>query len=323
MEAQVESTAPGARNMPASSRNEVDTGRFRRGHGSSIEGTLVRWIFLGCALISIFTTLGIIFLLLGQSVGFFREVSIWEFLSGTRWTPILKPTAFGVLPLVAGTLLVTVLAAMVALPIGLATAIYLAEYAPDKARRILKPLIEILAGIPTVVYGYFALTFVTPQLQRLFPDMIVFNALSAGVVMGIMIIPMVSSLSEDAMISVPRSLRQASYALGATKLETSIKVVVPAALSGIVASFILAISRAIGETMLVTIAAGATPRITANPLESIQTMTAYIAQLAQGEASHDSVEYKTIFAVGLLLFLMTLLLNLLGHWVVRRWRQTY
>jgi phosphate transport system permease protein len=323
MEAQVESTAPGARNMPASSRNEVDTGRFRRGHGSSIEGTLVRWIFLGCALISIFTTLGIIFLLLGQSVGFFREVSIWEFLSGTRWTPILKPTAFGVLPLVAGTLLVTVLAAMVALPIGLATAIYLAEYAPDKARRILKPLIEILAGIPTVVYGYFALTFVTPQLQRLFPDMIVFNALSAGVVMGIMIIPMVSSLSEDAMISVPRSLRQASYALGATKLETSIKVVVPAALSGIVASFILAISRAIGETMLVTIAAGATPRITANPLESIQTMTAYIAQLAQGEASHDSVEYKTIFAVGLLLFLMTLLLNLLGHWVVRRWRQAY
>ena len=309
--------------MGAGSQDEVDTGRFRRGRGSSIEGTIVHWVFFGCALISILTTLGIVFLLLGQSVGFFREVSIWEFLSGTRWTPILKPTAFGVLPLVAGTLLVTVLAAMVALPIGLATAIYLAEYAPDKARRILKPLIEILAGIPTVVYGYFALTFVTPQLQRLFPDMIVFNALSAGVVMGIMIIPMVSSLSEDAMISVPRSLRQASYALGATKLETSIKVVVPAALSGIVASFILAISRAIGETMLVTIAAGATPRITANPLESIQTMTAYIAQLAQGEASHDSVEYKTIFAVGLLLFLMTLSLNLLGHWVVRRWRQAY
>ncbi len=323
MEQQVESTAPGARNMPASSRNEVETGRFRRGRGSSIEGTIVRWIFFGCALISIFTTLGIVFILIGQSIGFFREVSIFEFLTGTRWTPILKPTAFGVLPLVAGTLLVTVLAAIVALPVGLATAIYLAEYAPDKARRVLKPLIEILAGIPTVVYGYFALTFVTPQLQRFFPDMIVFNALSAGVVMGIMIIPMVSSLSEDAMISVPRSLRQAAYALGATKLETSIKVVVPAALSGIVASFILAISRAIGETMLVTIAAGATPRITANPLESIQTMTAYIAQLAQGEASHDSVEYKTIFAVGLLLFLMTLSLNLLGHWVVRRWRQAY
>ena len=248
---------------------------------------------------------------------------VWDFLTGTRWTPILKPTSFGVLPLVAGTLLVTALAVIVALPIGLATAIYLAEYAPDRARRVLKPMIEVLAGIPTVVYGYFALTFVTPQLQRLFPDMIVFNALSAGVVMGVMIIPMVSSLSEDAMISVPRSLRQAAYALGATKLETSLKVVVPAALSGIVASFILAVSRAIGETMLVTIAAGATPRITANPLESIQTMTAYIAQLAQGEASHDSVEYKTIFAVGLLLFAMTLSLNLLGHWVVRRWRQAY
>ena len=309
--------------MGAGSQDKVDTGRFRRGRGSSIEGNIVRWVFFGCALISIFTTLGIVLILVVQSVGFFREVSVFEFLTGTRWTPILKPTAFGVLPLVAGTLLVTVLAAMVALPVGLATAIYLAEYAPDKARRVLKPLIEILAGIPTVVYGYFALTFVTPQLQRIFPDMIVFNALSAGVVMGIMIIPMVSSLSEDAMISVPRSLRQASYALGATKLETSIKVVVPAALSGIVASFILAISRAIGETMLVTIAAGATPRITANPLESIQTMTAYIAQLAQGEASHDSVEYKTIFAVGLLLFVMTLSLNLLGHWVVRRWRQAY
>ena len=284
---------------------------------------MVRWLFFGCALISILTTIGIVFILINQSVGFFEEVSVWEFLTGTRWTPILKPTSFGVLPLVAGTLMVTALAAAVALPVGLATAIYLAEYSPDRVRRLIKPLIEVLAGIPTVVYGYFALTFVTPQLQRIFPDMIVFNALSAGVVMGIMIIPMVSSLSEDAMISVPRSLRQASYALGATRLETSLKVVVPAALSGIVASFILAISRAIGETMLVTIAAGATPRITANPLESIQTMTAYIAQLAQGEASHDSVEYKTIFAVGLLLFLMTLSLNLLGHWVVRRWRQAY
>ena len=267
--------------------------------------------------------MGIVFILIEQSLGFFAEVSVWDFLTGTRWTPILKPTSFGVLPLMAGTLLVTILAAIVALPVGLATAIYLAEYAPDRARRVLKPLIEILAGIPTVVYGYFALTFVTPLLQTFFPDMIVFNALSAGVVMGIMIIPMVSSLSEDAMISVPRSLRQASYALGATKLETSLRVVVPAALSGIVAAFILAISRAIGETMLVTIAAGATPRITANPLESIQTMTAYIAQLAQGEASHDSVEYKTIFAVGLLLFVMTLSLNLLGQYVVRRWRQVY
>ena len=194
---------------------------------------------------------------------------------------------------------------------------------PTKLRRVVKPALEILAGVPTVVYGYFALTFVTPQLQRIFPDMIVFNALSAGVVMGVMIIPMVSSLSEDAMISVPRSLRNASYALGATKLETTIKVVVPAALSGIVASFILAISRAVGETMLVTIAAGATPRMTINPLDSIQAMSAYIVQLSLGEAPHGSLEYNTIFAVGIVLFVMTLGLNVLGYWVVRRWRQVY
>ena len=222
-----------------------------------------------------------------------------------------------------GTLLVAALAAIVALPIGLMTAIFLAEYAPDRLRRVVKPILEILAGVPTVVYGYFALTFVTPQLQRVFPDMIVFNALSAGVVMGVMIIPMVSSLSEDAMISVPRSLRNASYALGATKLETTIKVVVPAALSGIVASFILAISRAVGETMLVTIAAGATPRMTINPLDSIQAMSAYIVQLSLGEAPHGSLEYNTIFAVGIVLFIMTLALNVLGYWVVRRWRQVY
>ena len=281
------------------------------------------WVFFLCAMLSVFTTVAIVFSLLSQAIGFFREVGIWEFLTGTRWTPILKPRSYGVLPLINGTLIVAALAAIVALPVGLATAIYLAEYAHEKVRKVVKPTLEVLAGIPTVVYGYFALTFVTPQLQRVFPDMIVFNAMSAGVVMGIMIIPMVSSLSEDAMISVPRSLRQAAYALGATKLETSIKVVVPAALSGIVASFILAISRAIGETMLVTIAAGATPRMTLNPLDSIQTMTAYIVQLALGEAPHGSLEYNTIFAVGLLLFFMTLVMNLLGYWVVRKWRQAY
>ncbi len=281
------------------------------------------WVFFLCAMLSVFTTVAIVFSLLSQAIGFFREVGIWEFLTGTRWTPILKPRSYGVLPLINGTLIVAALAAIVALPVGLATAIYLAEYAHEKVRKVVKPTLEVLAGIPTVVYGYFALTFVTPQLQRVFPDMIVFNAMSAGVVMGIMIIPMVSSLSEDAMISVPRSLRQAAYALGATKLETSIKVVVPAALSGIVSSFILAISRAIGETMLVTIAAGATPRMTLNPLDSIQTMTAYIVQLALGEAPHGSLEYNTIFAVGLLLFFMTLVMNLLGYWVVRKWRQAY
>ena len=284
---------------------------------------MIRIIFFLCAIISIFTTVAILFTLIFQALSFFNEISVWEFLTGTRWTPILKPRAYGVLPLVSGTLLVTVIAAAVALPVGLFTAIFLSEYAPDKIRRTIKPVLEILAGIPTVVYGYFALTFVTPQLQAIFPDLIVFNALSAGLVMGLMIIPMVSSLSEDAMLSVPRSLREAAYALGATRFEVSLKVVVPAALSGIISAFILAISRAIGETMLVTIAAGATPRLTLNPLESVQTMTAYIVQLSLGEAAVGSLEYNTIFAVGLVLFAMTFIMNLLGFWVVRRFREAY
>ena len=287
------------------------------------EGQLCHLVFFLCAIVSIFTTFAILITLIYQALSFFNEIPIWDFITGTRWTPILKPRAYGVLPLVSGTLLVTVIAAIVALPVGLLTAIFMSEYAPDSIRRILKPILEILAGIPTIVYGYFALTFVTPHLQVLFDDLLVFNALSAGLVMGLMIIPMVSSLSEDAMLSVPRSLREAAYALGATRFEVSLKVVVPAALSGIVSAFILAISRAIGETMLVTIAAGATPRLTFNPLESIQTMTAYIVQLSLGEAPVGSLEYNTIFAVGLVLFAMTLAMNLLGFWVVRRFREVY
>ena len=310
---------PDAAVTPAGQASPV----FRRRRRTAIESKVIKWVFFGCALISVLTTIGILFSLISQAMGFFFEVSVCEFVSGTRWTPILKPQSYGVLPLVGGTLLVAAIAAIVALPVGLATAIFLAEYAPGKVRRIIKPTLEVLAGIPTVVYGYFALTFVTPILQRVFPDMLVFNALSAGLVMGIMIIPMVSSLSEDAMVAVPRSLRNAAFALGATRFEVSLRVVVPAALSGIVTSFILAISRAIGETMLVTIAAGATPQLTANPLESIQTMTAYIVQLSLGEAPHGSLEFNTIFAVGLLLFLMTLVMNLLGFWVVRRWRMKY
>jgi len=288
-----------------------------------IEGALVKGVFLSCALVSILTTMGIVISLVSQAWGFFVEVSVWEFLSGTRWTPILKPQAYGVLPLVSGTLLVTLLAATVAIPVGLAAAIFLSEYAPENTRRVLKPALELLAGIPTIVYGYFALTLVTPQLQKIIPDLLIFNALSAGLVMGLMIIPMVSSLSEDAMLAVPRSLREAAYALGATKLEVSLRVVVPAALSGIVAAFILGISRAIGETMLVTVAAGATPKMTLNPLESVQTMTAYIVQLSLGETPHGTLEYNTIFAVGLLLFVITLAMNGLGHWIVRRWGVMY
>ena len=284
---------------------------------------MVHGLLFLCALISVVTTLGIVGTLLWESLAFFREINVFEFLSGTRWSPILRPRSYGVLPLVAGTILVATVAMAVAVPAGLAIAVFLSEYAHERIRRVLKPFLEILAGIPTVVYGYFALTFVTPQLQRVFPDLLVFNALSAGLVMGLMIIPMVSSLSEDAMVAVPRSLRHAAYALGATRLEVASRVVVPAAISGIVASFILAFSRAIGETMLVTIAAGATPNMTFNPLESIQAMTAYIVQLALGEAPHGSLEFNTIFAVGLLLFFMTLGMNVLGHYVVRRYREVY
>ena len=295
----------------------------RRRGAVRIEGFIVKWVFFACATISILTTIGILFTLIYQATSFFNEISIWEFLTGTRWTPILKPRSYGVLPLVSGTLLVTLIAALVALPTGLMTAIFLSEYAPDKLRRVVKPVLEVLAGIPTVVYGYFALTFVTPLLQTVFEGLIVFNALSAGLVMGVMIIPMVSSLSEDAMVAVPRNLREGAYALGATRYEVSIKIVVPAALSGIIAAFILAISRAIGETMLVTIAAGATPSLSFNPMESVQTMTAYIVQLSLGEAPVGSLEYNTIFAVGLVLFAMTFVMNLLGFWIVRRFRESY
>lgn len=239
---------------------------------------------------------------------------------------------FGVLPLVGGTILVSVIAGLVSFILGIGSAVFLAEYAPEKIRKILKPALEILAGIPTVVYGYFALTFLTPilryiynyfELESIFGFFGVFNALSAGLVMGLMIMPMVATLSEDAMLSVPRSLRDAAYALGSTRFEVATKVVIPAALSGIVASFVLAISRAVGETMIVTLAAGMTPNLTFNPVESIQAMTGYIVSIALGEAPHGSVEYQTLFAVGLLLFIITLMMNLIGRWVINRYRQEY
>jgi phosphate transport system permease protein len=254
-------------------------------------------------------------------------VKPWDFLFGTKWTPLFKPQSFGILPLVAGTLLVTIIAVTVAIILGLSTAIFLSEYAPENVRRVIKPILEILAGIPTVVYGYFALTFVTPILMDVTEifgfDMIIFNALSAGLVMGLMITPMVSTISEDALISVPKQLRDASYALGAKKLQTAFRVVIPAALSGIAASLVLGISRAIGETMIVTVAAGSTPNFTLNPLESIQAMTAFIVQISLGEAPHGSLEYTTIFAVGLLLFAITLSLNIAGKWLVNKYSENY
>jgi phosphate transport system permease protein len=297
---------------------------FGRGRRSAmLEERVVFWLLRIAALVSIATTIAIVASLIGESVGFFREVTLKEFFTGTKWTPLFQPRQFGVLPLIAGTALVAVVAGVTAIGVGLGSAIYLSEYAPDKARRILKPALEVLAGIPTVVYGYFALTFVTPIIRFFLPETIIFNALSAGLVMGIMIMPMVSTLSEDAMVAVPRSLRDGAYALGATRFETAIRVVLPAALPGVMASFILGISRAIGETMIVTIAAGSTPKLTFNPLESIQTMTAYIVQISLGETPHGTVEFRTLFAVGLLLFLITLALNVAGKWLVSRFAERY
>ena len=299
--------------------------RLRR--RKAIEGKVVQVLFFSCALVSVLTTIGIFVGLAVQAVPVFQDVNPIDFLFGTTWQPIIKDVDgnnhFGVLPLVSGTFLVAAISALVAIPAGVGVAIFLSEYAPDKMRRVIKPALEVLAGIPTVVYGYFALTFITPQLQHIIPDLRIFNALSAGLIMGLMILPMVSSLTEDAMLAVPRSLKEAAYALGATKLEVATRVVVPAALSGIVTAFIVGISRAIGETMLVTIAAGATPNLTLNPTESIQTMTAYIAQIGLGEAAHGSIEFNAIFAVGLLLFILTLGLNIVGNLVVDRWREKY
>jgi phosphate transport system permease protein len=288
----------------------------------TIEWIVERALFL-CALLSVLTTAGIIGVLAIETFAFLREVPVLDFLTGTEWTPLFSNRQFGVLPLVAGTMLVSAIAMVVALPMGLLSAVYLSEYAPNNLRRVVKPILEILAGVPTVVYGYFALTFVTPLLQQVFPALSGFNALSPGLVMGLMIMPLVSSLSEDAMQAVPRGLREGSYALGATRMQTALKVVVPAAFSGITAAFILAVSRAIGETMIVAIAAGQQPRLTGNPFVPIETMTAYIVQVSLGDTPQGTIEYRTIFAVGMLLFVMTFGLNLISTWLRERFREEY
>jgi phosphate transport system permease protein len=283
----------------------------------------VEWSLFLCASLSIFVTIGILLVLAFETFQFFQTVSPLEFLFGTTWTPLFFDQQFGVLPLVAGTALVSTVAMLVAVPAGLLTAIYLSEYAPTSVRRVVKPILEVLSGVPTVVYGYFALLFVTPLLQNIVPGLSGFNALSPGLVMGIMILPMMSSLSEDAMHSVPRGLREAAYALGATKAQVAVRVIVPAAFSGISAAAILAISRAIGETMIVTIAAGQQPRLTANPLVPIETMTAYIVQVSLGDTPAGTIEYQTIFAVGMLLFVSTFVLNLVSNWLRERFREEY
>jgi phosphate transport system permease protein len=287
-------------------------------------GELVVKGLLGlCALISVATTVGIIAALFIPAFEFFQDVSIVDFLTGTEWAPLFEPALFGVVPLVVGTLAVTFWAVLVAIPLGLGSAIYLSEYAGARMRSILKPMLELLAGIPTIVYGYFALTFFTPLLRDLGIGVDIFNVLSAGLVMGVMILPTVASLSEDAMAAVPRDLRDGAFALGATRREVATRIVVPAAISGVTASFVLGISRAVGETMIVLVAAGQQPNLTFDPREAVETMSAFIAATGAGDVPTGSVEYKTIFAVGATLFVMTLILNLIAIKLVERYREEY
>ncbi len=296
----------------------------------------IRALLLGCALVSVLTTAGIIYVLVTEALiaippekAFFQEVSPVEFFTGTQWTPQYQDKHFGILPLLAGTFLVAGIAAVIGLPIGLAGSIYLSEYASRRTRNLVKPVLEILAGIPTVVFGYFALVFVTPYVLRpifqgwLGLEVNIFNAASAGIVVAIMIIPIVTSLSEEALRSVPQALREAAYALGSTKYQVSAKVVVPAALSGILASFLLAISRAVGETMAVAIAAGQSPTMTLNPFQSVETMTAFIVNVSFGDKPQGSLEWKSLFAVAMTLFVMTLAMNVISQMIMRRFREVY
>ena len=298
----------------------VDFTKRRRPHERIIQGFL-----FFCAGISVFVTVGIIWELTQDSFLFFRDpaVRIWEFLTGGEWQPLIG--RFGIWPLLSATLMTSAIAMVVAFPLGLMVAIYLSEYASDRVRGTLKPILEVLAGIPTVVYGYFAVTFMTPLLQSIFGRDIVdvYNTASAGIVMGILILPLISSMTEDALSSVPRSLREAAFALGSTKMETSMQVVVPAAFSGIAASFIVALSRAIGETMIVALAAGAGPNLTLNPFEGAETLTGYIVRISGGDISYNTVDYNSIFALGLVLFIITLILNIISRRIVEKYQEIY
>ena len=283
----------------------------------------IELVLLAAACVSVFTTLGIVYVLVTESLEFFRHVPLWSFLTGSQWTPLFDDAHFGIAVLLAGTLSSSAVALLIAIPLGTIIAVYLSEFAGHKTRETMKPLLELLSGVPTIIYGYFALLFVTPLLQRIYPELPGFNVLSAGIVMGIMIIPYVSSLSEDAMRAVPMSLREGSYAMGATRYQTAVRVVVPAALSGIAAAYILGVSRAVGETMILAVAAGMQPNLSLNPLEPAATITSFIVQVALGDLPHGSIGYQTIFAAGLTLMLLTLVFNLLGYWLRRRYREAY
>jgi len=284
---------------------------------------LIELFLLMAACVAVFTTLGIVYVLVAESLVFFSHVSLWEFLTDNQWTPLFDDDHYGIAVLLAGTLSSSGVALLVALPLGTIIAIYLSEFAGHRVREVLKPVLELLSGVPTIIYGYFALLFITPVIQKIYPDLPTFNILSAGLVMGIMIIPYVSSLSEDAMRAVPMSLREGSYAMGATRFQTAMRVVVPASLSGMASAYILGVSRAVGETMILAVAAGMQPNLTLNPLEPAATVTSFIVQVALGDLPHGSVGYQTIFAAGLTLLIITLLFNLLGHWARRKFREAY
>jgi phosphate transport system permease protein len=309
---------PATIDMPRIAGATSRTRRMRILRERAIESLL----FLA-ALVSVFTTLGIVYVLVKESVVFFGQVSIWDFLTDTQWTPLFDDAHFGIMVLLSGTLTSSLVALAIAIPLGTIIAIYLSEFAPFALREVAKPFLEMLGGVPTIVYGYFALLFVTPLLQRVYPELPGFNLLSAGIVMGVMIIPYVSSIAEDAMRAVPMSLREGSYAMGATRFQTATRVVVPAAFSGIASAYILGISRAVGETMILAVAAGMQPNLTFNPLEPAATITAFIVQVALGDLPHGSVGYQTIFAAGLTLFVVTLAFNIGGHVLRRRFREAY
>jgi len=284
---------------------------------------IIEFILLIAACVSVFTTLAIVYVLLKESLVFFSHVPLWNFLTDTQWTPLFDDAHFGIAVLLAGTLSSSLVALSIAIPLGTIIAIYLSEFAEHRLREVLKPVLELLSGVPTIIYGFFALMVITPLLQKIYPDLPTFNVLSAGIAMGVMIIPYVSSLSEDAMRAVPMSLREGSYAMGATRFQTATRVVFPAAFSGIASAYILGISRAVGETMILAVAAGMQPNLTLNPLEPAATITSFIVQVALGDLPHGSVGYQTIFAAGLSLLLITLMFNLLGHWLRRKYREVY
>jgi phosphate transport system permease protein len=289
-----------------------------------IKERLIEFALLGAALVAVFTTIAITFILVYESLGFFEFVSVWDFLTGTVWTPLFANPSYGILPLISGTLTVTAIALAVAVPMGTIIAIYLSEFAPHKAREIIKPLLELIQAVPTIVFGYFALLFVTPLLQdTIMPNLPGFNMLAAGLVIGVATIPTIASLSEDAMRAVPMSMREGAYAMGAHKLHVAVHIVMPGAISGIIAAFVLAAARAIGETMIVAIAAGQNAQLTFDPTEAAATLTAFIAQVSLGDLPHGSVGYRSIFAAGLVLLVMTLVFNVIGHLLRRRYREVY